>query len=93
MRVRFWIALALSLFLAGWRDHAPPWPQTGPLPDDPLLGPPLHYRTITSGTKSYRPVEPLPWEDLMRRMMPPGAKQPPEQKQSPEKKEKSAPEQ
>jgi hypothetical protein len=92
MKMRFWIALGLSPFLVGWRDHAPPWPHTGPLPDDPGLGAGVKYQTITAGTKSYRPVEPLPWDDIMRRVMPRGAKQPLKPKQAPEQKEKSAPE-
>ncbi|MGH7487960.1 MAG: hypothetical protein ACREMY_20520 [bacterium] len=40
-------------------------------PDDP--GAPTRadrYRPVTSGTKSYRPVEPLPWGDVNRRVTP-----------------------
>jgi len=32
--------------------------------------PPARYSPIMSGTKSYRPVEPLPWGDVNRRVMP-----------------------
>ncbi len=32
--------------------------------------PPARYSPIISGTKSYRPVEPLPWGDVNRRVMP-----------------------
>jgi hypothetical protein len=40
-------------------------------PDDPgSPAPPMRYQPVTSGTKSYRPVEPLPWGDVNRRVMP-----------------------
>jgi hypothetical protein len=43
-------------------------------PADPTAPVPASgYRSITSGTKSYRPVEPLPWGDVNRRVAPPGA--------------------
>ncbi len=32
---------------------------------------PARYSPVISGTKSYRPVEPLPWGDINRRVMPP----------------------
>jgi hypothetical protein len=34
--------------------------------------PPVRYESITAGTKSYRPVEPMPWPDVNRRVAPPG---------------------
>jgi hypothetical protein len=40
-------------------------------PDDP--GAPVkanRYSPVTSGTKSYRPVEPLPWGDVNKRVAP-----------------------
>src|SRR5262245_428876 len=38
-------------------------------PDDPGAGVPAdRYRPVFSGTKSYRPVEPLPWGDANRRV-------------------------
>lgn len=41
-------------------------------PENPgAAAPPSRYSPITSGTKSYRPVEPLPWGDVNRRVMPP----------------------
>jgi hypothetical protein len=41
-------------------------------PDDPAARvPDARYEPITSGTKSYRPVEPLPWPDVNRRVAPP----------------------
>jgi hypothetical protein len=48
-------------------------------PDDPKA--PVksnRYSPVTSGTKSYRPVEPLPWGDVNRRVAP---KQTPPDKQ------------
>lgn len=40
-------------------------------PDDPEAPvPPAQYRSVISGTKSYRPVEPLPWGDVNRRVAP-----------------------
>jgi len=46
-------------------------------PDDPgAPAPSARYSPVTSGTKSYRPVEPLPWGDVNRRVTP-QAKQPP----------------
>jgi hypothetical protein len=40
-------------------------------PDDPAAPVPLtRYRPVTSGTKTYRPVEPLPWGDVNRRIAP-----------------------
>lgn len=40
-------------------------------PADPNAGvPPSGYSSIISGTKSYRPVPPLPWGDVNRRVTP-----------------------
>lgn len=45
--------------------------------DDPAVPVPRNvYRPVTSGVKSYRPVEPLPWGDVNRRVAP-QEKQPP----------------
>lgn len=41
--------------------------------DPAAPAPPLRYESITAGTKSYRPVEPMPWPDVNRRVAPPGA--------------------
>jgi hypothetical protein len=47
-------------------------------PADPQApSPAAPYRSIFAGTKSYRPVEPLPWDDVNRRVAPPGALPPP----------------
>lgn len=46
------------------------------------------YSPIGSGTKSYRPVEPLPWGDVNRRVMPRDAQPAPDQgKAAPKSKE------
>ena len=41
--------------------------------------PPARYSPVISGTKSYRPVEPLPWGDVNRRVMPKDAQPAPGQ--------------
>lgn len=47
-------------------------------PADPDAGvPPARYSPVISGTKTFRPVEPLPWGDVNRRVMPPDAVAPP----------------
>lgn len=33
--------------------------------------PPARYSPVLSGSQSFRPVEPLPWGDVNRRVMPP----------------------
>ncbi len=54
-------------------------------PDDPNAPtPPTRYSPVTSGTKSYRPVEPLPWGEINRRVTP-------QPKQAPAVKEKGPP--
>jgi hypothetical protein len=46
-------------------------------PDDPgAPAPPVQYRAVISGTKTFRPVEPLPWADVNRRVAPPDARGP-----------------
>lgn len=43
-------------------------------PADPAARvPPARYESITAGGKSYRPVEPMPWADVNRRVAPPGS--------------------
>jgi hypothetical protein len=40
-------------------------------PDDPAAPvPSTRYSPVISGTRSYRPVEPLPWGDVNRRVAP-----------------------
>lgn len=53
-------------------------PAAAASPDDPGARlPKAGYVPITAGTRSYRPVEPLPWGQVNRRVMPKEA-QPPE---------------
>ena len=43
-------------------------------PANPNSGvPPARYSSVLSGSQSFRPVEPLPWGDVNRRVMPPEA--------------------
>jgi hypothetical protein len=43
----------------------------GPTPDDPCAKvPPTRYSSVMAGAKTYRPVEPMPWGDINRRMAP-----------------------
>jgi len=65
------IVTAALLLLGGWRDRVPEWPVSGPMPDAPGHGAPSRYDPITGGTRSYRPVEPMPWGDVNRRVAPP----------------------
>ena len=60
----FLTSLAISPVLA--RDTANPEASV----------PPARYSPVISGTKSFRPVEPLPWGDVNRRVMPPDAAAP-----------------
>lgn len=69
------ILLALSVFLTAWGNRALEWPNSGPMPDEPVSTPPARYESIVTGTKSYRPVEPMPWGDINRRVAPSAAKE------------------
>jgi hypothetical protein len=56
-------------------------------PADPTAPVPANrYSSIMSGTKSYRPVEPLPWGDVIRRVIPKA--KPPQEQQAPQDKHK-----
>lgn len=69
------VVLAPALLGWGWPQdrHALEWPQAGPMPDDPVKVKPYVYAPVTSGNQSYRPIEPLPWGDVNRRVAPPGS--------------------
>ena len=70
---------ALSLVLGGLLATALAAGGHGASPDDPRARvKPNRYSSITSGTKSYRPVEPLPWGDVIRRVTPKKKDQPKE---------------
>jgi hypothetical protein len=38
-----------------------------------IVVPSARYSSVLSGSQSFRPVEPLPWGDVNRRVMPPDA--------------------
>lgn len=67
------VALVGIFILTGWGDRELSWPYAGATPDAPIAVPSNSYRSIATGIKSYRPVEPLPWGDTNRRVAPPGA--------------------
>lgn len=76
MRVRLLFLLAILPCLSGWGDREPGWPYSGALPDEPIAVPAARYVPLGVGTKSYRPVEPMPWGDVNRRVMPHEGKSP-----------------
>lgn len=82
MKARYSLILAAVPFLAGWGDRHVHWPHAGPMPDDPAIHGRSRYQSIMAGTKSYRPVVPLPWGEINRRVAPPGTL-PPDGKQEP----------
>lgn len=63
--------------LAGWGWHRDrgnlEWPHAGLMPDDPVAVRPFRYAPVTSGAQSYRPIEPMPWGDVNRRVAPKGS--------------------
>lgn len=70
MRVHLSFLLPIFPLLMGWGSPEPQWPFAAPSPDQPVgaVGP--AYLPVGAGTKSYRPVEPLPWGDINRRVAP-----------------------
>ena len=76
MRVRLLFLLAILPLLSGWGDRVPGWPLFGAMPDEPTAVPKARYVPLGTGTKSYRPVEPMPWGDLNRRVAPREGKPP-----------------
>jgi hypothetical protein len=73
--------ILLLLLLAGWGERELDWPYVGPMPDQPLAVPPAHYGSVMSGTRSFRPVEPLPWGGVNRRVAPEKQSAPPSSSQ------------
>lgn len=73
MLTRLLIAVIALLGLTAWRDTEPEWPFAGPMPDEPGHSSRYSYEAIYKGTRSYRPVDPMPWGDVNRRVAPPGA--------------------
>lgn len=70
MRVPRSALALLLLLLAGWGERDLGWPYAGPMPDQPVAVPEAHYGSVMSGTRSFRPVEPLPWGGVNRRVTP-----------------------
>ena len=85
MRNRFLLAMGLIHVLTGWGvgEGRTDWPHSGPMPDESVKVRPHRYDSIAKGTKSYRPIEPMPWGDVNKRVAPPGSLPgaPPKQKQ------------
>lgn len=72
---RLLVALLAATALTGWgvRDDGPEWPHSGPMPDNPVKVRPLRYESIGRGAQSYRPIAPMPWGDVNKRVAPPGS--------------------
>ncbi len=71
MSVRLLISTMLLLLLAGWGERGLDWPHAGPMPDEAVAVPAWRYEPIGAGNRSYRPVEPMPWGDINKRVAPP----------------------
>jgi hypothetical protein len=66
------LAHLLALLVLFEIGHGADWALRVADPADPgMRVPNVRYAPVTSGTKSYRPVEPLPWPDVNRRVAPP----------------------
>ena len=76
MRLRRF-AWGLLLLLGGWGDRDLDWPYAGAMPDQAVAVPRRHYDSIMSGTRSFRPVEPMPWGNVNRRVAPEEQSTPP----------------
>ena len=72
MPTKLLISAIALLGLTAWRDAAPEWPVAGPMPDEPGHATRSTYEAVNAGTRSYRPVDPMPWGDVNRRVAPPG---------------------
>ena len=78
MRVRLLFLLAILPALSGWGEREPSWPYAGAMPDEPIAVPAARYVPLGADTKSYRPVEPMPWGDVNQRVAPRKDKSPPD---------------
>ena len=65
MRARLLLMLGLAVAIPSQASFAGPDDAEASVPRSP-------YGPVTAGTKSYRPVEPLPWGEVNRRVMPKG---------------------
>jgi hypothetical protein len=76
MPLRFLLLICITAMIDPAKGRA-----TGP--DDPAARlPDARYGSVTTGTRSYRPVEPLPWDQINRRVMPKDAQPPDDKAQS-----------
>ena len=75
----------LSGLLLGWFSVSGATAHDPANPDAPT--PPARYSPVLSGAQSYRPVEPLPWGDVNRRVTPPEAREPVSGERAPDRKE------
>ena len=73
MPLRLLIAVIAVFGLTAWRDSAPEWPAAGPMPDEPGHASRFTYDPVDKGTRRYRPVDPMPWGDVNRRVAPAAA--------------------
>jgi len=75
MCIRLPAVITLLHLLAGWgtSDREPAWPHSGPMPDAPVKVKPLQYESIGKGNQSYRPIDPMPWGDVNKRVAPKGS--------------------
>lgn len=54
-----------------WRDRVLPYPYAARDPSDPgSASSHLSYQRITRGLGTYRPIDPLPWGDVNKRVTP-----------------------
>lgn len=74
MTLRLIFIVALVPALTAWSDAGPNWPHSGPMPDEAVQVPLSKYAPLAAGTKSFRPVEPMPWGDVNKRVAPPEPK-------------------
>ena len=70
MQTKRFIAAIALLTLAAWCDADPEWPASGAMPDEPGHASRFKYEAINAGTRSYRPVDPMPWGDVNRHVAP-----------------------
>jgi len=63
-------ALCLALGAAACTAATPPPPSVAPA-DPHARVPASPYRSVTGGTQTFQPVDPLPWQDLNRKVAPP----------------------
>ena len=73
MPLRLLIAVIAVFALTAWRDSAPEWPAAGPMPDEPGHASRFTYDPVDKGNRRYRPVDPMPWGDVNRRVAPAAA--------------------